>query len=196
MGSVIAGAYITGFLSLFDFIFDFVKPDENANPDGCYTNCYKCFCVCCIRVFDLVRSDAMAFINLTGNPFCNSSRYCEYLCDRSIIMDYSQSTSRAYRICAHFLIVGVMAILALYIKGNISIYALLVIMVQTLFIATLFISIHADATEAIQIIFLTDEEFARQRKEDDKTYDRGNLGDNLNNLSKRRDLTEEVKKER
>lgn len=89
-----------------------------------------------------------------------------------------------------------MAILALYIKGNISIYALLVIMVQTLFIATLFISIHADATEAIQIIFLTDEEFARQRKEDDKTYDRGNLGDNLNNLSKRRDLTEEVKKER
>ena len=79
-------------------------------------------------------------------------------------MDYSQSTSRAYRICAHFLVTGVMTILALYIKGNISIYALLVIMIQTIFIATLFISVHADATEAIQIIFLADEEFIRQRK--------------------------------
>ena len=71
-------------------------------------------------------------------------------------MDYSQSTSRAYRLCAHFLIVGIMAIIALYIKGVISLYALLVIMIQTIFIATLFISIHADAAEAIQIVFLAD----------------------------------------
>ena len=50
-----------------------------------------------------------------------------------------------------------MAIFALYVKGSISIFALLVIMIQTLFISTLFISIHADAAEAIQIIFLADE---------------------------------------
>lgn len=148
---------MTGFFSVEDFIFDFIKPDENANPDGCYTKCYGCACKLCIGLFDLVRSDAMAFMSLTGNPFCNSSRYCEYLCDRSIIMDYSQSTSRAYRICAHFLILGIMAIFALYVKGSISIFALLVIMIQTLFISTLFISIHADAAEAIQIIFLADE---------------------------------------
>ena len=135
---------MTGFFSIGDFLFDFIKPDENANPDGCYTRCYKCSCSLCFLIFDLIRSDAMAFINLTGNPFCNSSRYCEYLCDRSVIMDYSQSTSRAYRICAHFLIVGIIAIFSLYIKGTISIYALLIIMIQTLFIATLFISIHAD----------------------------------------------------
>lgn len=138
----------------------------------------------------------MAYINLTGNPYCNSARYCEYLCDRSIIMDYSQSTSRVYRICAHFLITGIMAIMALYMKGNISIYALLVIMVQSLFIATLFISVHADATEAIQIIFLTDEEFVHQKKEDDQTYDRGNLDNNLQGFKRRNDLVEEVKKER
>ena len=157
LGSVIGGAFMTGFFSVEDFIFDFIKPDENANPDGCYTKCYGCLCKLCIGIFDLVRSDAMAFMSLTGNPFCNSSRYCEYLCDRSIIMDYSQSTSRAYRICAHFLILGIMAIFALYVKGSISIFALLVIMIQTLFISTLFISIHADAAEAIQIIFLADE---------------------------------------
>ena len=156
-GSIVAGAFITGFLSLSDFIFDFLKPDENAHPDGCYTKVFQCLCVCCFKVFDLVRSDAMAFISLTGNPFCNSARYCEYLCDRSIIMDYSQSTSRAYRLCAHFLLTGIVAILALYVNGNISIYALITIMVQTIFVSTLFISLHADATEAIQIIFLTDE---------------------------------------
>ena len=187
---------MTGFLSLEDFIFDILKPDENANPDGCYTSCYNCCCILCIRIFDLVRSDAMAYINLTGNPYCNSSRYCEYLCDRSIIMDYSQSTSRAYRICAHFLVTGIMIILALYLKGNISIYALLVIMIQTVFISTLFISIHADAAEAIQIIFLADEEFIRQRKEDEKTYDRENLAENLLGFRRRHDLAEEVKKER
>lgn len=147
---------MTGFLSFFDFLFDIVKPDENANPDGFYTKCYNVCCICCVKIFDLIRSDAMAFINLTGNPFCNSARYCEYLCDRSIIMDYSQSTSRAYRICAHFLLTGIMAIFALYVKGNISIYALIVVMVQTLFISTLLISVHADATEAIQIVFLAE----------------------------------------
>lgn len=148
---------MTGFLSFFDFVFDFIKPDENANPDGAYTKFYRKTCSCCMGIFDLVRSDAMAFINLTGNPFCNSSRYCEYLCDRSIIMDYSQSTSRAYRICAHFLLAGIMGIFALYVKGNISIYALLIIMVNTIFVGTLLISAHADAAEAIQIIFLVDE---------------------------------------
>lgn len=156
MGSVIAGSFITGFLSIFDLLFDLIKPDENANPNGGFTRCYKSCCKCCYMTFDLVRSDAMAFVFLTGNPFCNSARYCEYLCGRSVIMDYSQSTSRTYRICSHFLIMGIMAIFALYVKGLISLYALLIIMVQTLFISDLFISIHADATEAIQIVFLTE----------------------------------------
>lgn len=196
MGSVIGGAFMTGFFSIGDFLFDFVKPDENANPDGCYNKCYQCCCKCCFLIFDLIRSDAMAFINLTGNPFCNSSRYCEFLCDRSVIMDYSQSTSRAYRICAHFLLVGIMTIFALYVKGNISIFALLVVMIQTLFISTLFISIHADAAEAIQIVFLADEEFIREKKEDNQAYDRNNLEDNLKDFSRRQDLMEEVRKER
>lgn len=157
---------MTGFFSFFDFVFDFLKPSSAADSNGCYYRFYNCCCICCVTLFDLVRSDAMAFINLTGNPFCNSARYCEYLCDRSTIMDYSQSTSRAYRICAHFLLAGIMGIFALYVKGNISIYALVIVMVQTIFIATLLISIHADAAEAIQIVFLSDEEFSRRHTED------------------------------
>jgi hypothetical protein len=59
----------------------------------------------------------MGFIALTGNPFCNSARYCEYLCDKSVITSYSQSTSRVYRLCAHFFIAGLVVIICLYVKG-------------------------------------------------------------------------------
>ena len=97
----------------------------------------------------------MAYINLAGNPYCNSARYCEYLCERSLLMDNSQSTSRAYRICAHFLIAGFISILGLYLKGTgISLYTIGIIIVLTIFISTFFISLHTDAAEAIQIIFL------------------------------------------
>lgn len=71
-------------------------------------------------------------------------------------MNNSQSTSRVYRLCAHFLMAGIMLIFAMYVKGIISTYALIIIVVNTIFVSTLFISLHADATEAISIIFLTD----------------------------------------
>ena len=167
-GSVVAGSFMTGFFSIFDFLLDFIKPSssENSYNPGCYARCHKFSCFCCDKLSDLVRSDSMAFINISGNPYCNSSRYCEYLCERSDLTDESQSTSRAYRICAHFLIAGINAIFALYIKGNISLYAMLLIMIITLFISTLFISMHADAAEAIQVILLEDEEFNRREKDD------------------------------
>ena len=61
-------------------------------------------------------------------------------------MDYSQSTSRAYRICAHFLIAGAIGILALYLKGTgISLYSVAFVIMMAIFIATFFISVHADA---------------------------------------------------
>lgn len=49
-----------------------------------------------------------------------------------------------------------MVIFAMYIKGVISSYALIIIIINTIFVSTLFISLHADATEAISIIFLAD----------------------------------------
>ena len=81
-----------------------------------------------------------------------------------------------------------MAIFALYVKGNISIYALLIIMVQSIFIGTLLISTHADATEAIQIIFLVDEEFARRRYQDEHGFDYHERNKNLEGLRLHEDL--------
>lgn len=183
---------MTGFFSIFDYIFDFLKPETEENPDGCYTNCFNSACGLCLKVFELVRSDSMAYINLAGNPYCNSARYCEYICDQSLLMDNSQSTSRAYRICAHFLIAAGVAILALYIKGtNISAYVIAFILALTIFVETFFISIHADAAEAIQIIFLEDEEFHKRSREDknDRNFNRNDINQAFN-VEKRSELAD------
>ena len=161
LGSVIGGSFIIAFFTFFDFIFDFFKPDPNSDINSCYPKCYNF--VCSHSIFDLVRTDALAYINLTGNPYCNSARYCEYLCKRSAILDNSQSSSRIYRLCAHFLICGIMVLFALYVKGVISTYAIIIIVINTIFVSTLFISLHSDASEAILIIFLVDEELTKRK---------------------------------
>lgn len=58
----------------------------------CYTNC----CFWLYGFFDLVRSDSMAFIHLTGLPYCNASRYCEFLSTNSPVFGGHQSISRVH----------------------------------------------------------------------------------------------------
>lgn len=59
----------------------------------------------------------MAYINVWGNPYCNSARYCEYLCDKSEALENSQSASRAYRIAAISVLAGLSALIGLYANG-------------------------------------------------------------------------------
>ena len=66
---------MTGFFTVFDYLFDLLKHSDK-EEDGCCDRCVKFTFGCCIKVFDLVRSDAMAYINATGNPYCNAARYC------------------------------------------------------------------------------------------------------------------------
>jgi hypothetical protein len=148
---------MNGWFAVPDFIFDCVRGEDHQEEES---GCGRCLNAV-DDFFDLVRSDAMAYVYLTGNPYCNSSRYCEYLCQHSSITSGSQSISRSYRICAHFLLAGLISILNISLQGTqTSIFIVLVVFILGLFIATFFISLHADATEAIQIIFLMDEYFA------------------------------------
>ena len=147
---------MTGFFGLGDFIFDLLKGTSTCH------RILKTFCMPCLKLFELVRSDSMAYINITGIPFCNSSRTCEYLCNNSMVLEEAQSSSRVYRLCSHIFLIGINCILALYIKGNISPMALLVIFVLTFFIVTFCISIHADAAEALIISFLVNEEWEKR----------------------------------
>lgn len=156
LGSIVGGSFMTGFFGLGDFIFDLLKGVP------CCTSFLTTCCVPCLKLFELVRSDAMAYINITGIPFCNSSRTCEYLCNNSAIFEGSQNTSRVYRLASHIFLIGLNCILALYVKGNIAPTALFVVFVLTFFIVTFCISIHADAAEALIICYLTDEEWNKR----------------------------------
>ena len=124
---------------------------------------------CCTSLLDLVRSDSFAFIALTGNPFCNSSKFCEYLTDCSLSCDGSQSAMRIYRICAHLIIVGVTSILGLYIKGEVEFYTIVAILILGIFVSTFIISYHSDASEALMIMFLLEEEFYKRGNKKLKT---------------------------
>lgn len=148
---------MTGFFVVGDFIFDLLKA-----TDCCHTILRTC-CMPCLKLFELVRSDSLSYIHISGIPFCNSARTCEYLCNNSMILDEAQSSSRIYRVCSHILLVGINCILALYIKGNISPMSLLVIFVLSFFIVTFSISIHADVAEALIISFLVNEEWQKRK---------------------------------
>lgn len=154
MGSVIACSFVTAFFTLFDFIFDLVKPfDRNSLYGKCFFGC----CWCCLKIWDLVRSDAMGYVYLTAIPFCNAARYCEYLCEKTIITDYSQSCSRTYRLCAHGFVAGTTALYCIFATDNKSIWALVLVLLGAIAISTFFISLHADSAEAIQILYLVDQ---------------------------------------
>jgi hypothetical protein len=106
----------------------------------------------------------MAMVAISGNQFCNSARYCEYLCNKTPLTEYSQSCNRIYSLSAHFLITGLTIIFSCYFTNNTSIYALLLIFAGSLAISTFFISLHADIAEAIQIVYLLDQEFLSRAK--------------------------------
>lgn len=190
LGSVIGGSFMTGFFTIGDYIFDLIKPSISSPPTSCYRKTHTKCCNPFKKVFDLVRSDAMAYIHITGNPYCNSARYCEYLCDNSAAVEESQTTSRSYRLSAHMLIGGIVSIICLYVKGKIVPTVVLVMIFISLFISTFFISIHVDAAEAIAISFIDNEECERRRN----NLPANLYNDTYNNMSlKQPELANEVR---
>lgn len=101
---MIAGSFVNIFMLIPDIIADLFRFDSSESK-----NCYS--------LLDLVRTDSIAFIALTGNPFCNASKYCEYLTYESISTETTQSATRFYRIGAHILNGGAVSIIGLFIKG-------------------------------------------------------------------------------
>lgn len=100
---------MNSFFSILDFICDALIPTfDDSNP-----------CFYCINrfagFFDLARSDAMTVVYLSGNAYCNSARYCEYVVNKYALTSQSQSISRIYRYCSHFAIAGVNCILAFWV---------------------------------------------------------------------------------
>jgi hypothetical protein len=70
LGSVVGGSLLTGLLYLPALLVSFLAPNVD--------------CALC-NFFDLARTDVYAYIYLTGNSYCPSSRQTQYLCRRSRI---------------------------------------------------------------------------------------------------------------
>jgi hypothetical protein len=183
LGSVIACAFMTGFFALADAIFDLVRGAHHAHDNA--------ICDACTSFFDLVRSEAMAYINLWGNPYCNSARYCEYLCDKSTVLQESQSASRSYRIAAYAVLTGFTSLLGLYVNGEISLYGMGLIMIISLQITNFFVQINADAADGILMTYLSNEEFAKRNHQDDKKKNKASFSRAIfKDLSKTHGMTD------
>jgi hypothetical protein len=85
-GSVVGGSFMTGFFTSGDYLLELIKPSIDTTKSSLYYRSFNTCCNPCVKLFDLVRSDAMAYINIAGNPYCNSARYCQYMSDNSEVL--------------------------------------------------------------------------------------------------------------
>lgn len=152
---------MTAVFWLPDLLFDIFRPRRE---EGLYGRCFGCLCGWLSSLFQLVRSDALAYVNLASLPYCNSSRFCDLLCRNSSMFHSSYSVSRVYfiltqfyRLGAHMWLGALLVALGWFYRGNA--YTLLtagLIFSVGLFLLTYFVSLHADAAEALSITFLTE----------------------------------------
>lgn len=159
---------MNAFFGIADFIFDALIPNFD-DQNSCFY-CINRFAA----FFDLARSDSLTIVYLSGNSYCNSARYSEYLSVKSSITNRpgqtaeSQSASRIYRLTAHFALGGIITLVAFWVFGftlkqEVAIPAMLVLLLVSMGVATFFISLHADAGEAILVLYLMEEEFSLKR---------------------------------
>lgn len=108
-----------------------------------------------------MRTDAYAYINLSGVPYCNAARQCEALCQYSEVFRSSQSCIRLYRIAAHIFLVAIVAVICYFILAARSSYTNWYILALVIFgaycVVTYFIDILADAAEGLMVCYLSEQ---------------------------------------
>ena len=154
---------MTAFFSIFDYFFDLLRP---ASQEGCCFNCYNSVCCWYKNIGELIRSDAMILVSLTGNNYWRSSRYCEYLNRRAPLTQFFQFSSRLFSLTAHLFILCLSLIFAIEAMGLNSMYAMIIIIVGSLTISTFFISFMPDLGQSLEVLYLLDQEYISRDKED------------------------------
>ena len=66
IGSIVACSFMTTFFTLFDFLFDMIKPVKTGN---CYATCFGPTLGWFHILGDLVRSDALALVAVNGSAY-------------------------------------------------------------------------------------------------------------------------------
>lgn len=110
MGSIFAAAFINSFMLFPAAIYDTIR---NCG-DGKFTqpNCMS-------KIMDMVRSDALTLVALTGTPYCNAANYCDYFWYESMTTEKTSCSLRVYKLAAHIFISVSATIAGLFYLGNI-----------------------------------------------------------------------------
>ena len=134
LGSVVGGAFVNGLFFLPQAVLDLVRSCRNSKIK---TN------FCFFNAIDLARADAMSLIIISGTPYCNASKYCEYLWNESMTTDQTQSSIRVFKLAGHVFIANVGSLIGLLLRGDMDPYLLAFTQVVGLFISTFFIEFNA-----------------------------------------------------
>lgn len=134
LGSVVGGSFLTAFFYIPELIISFLTPGKDC-----------CFC----NFFDMARSDAYAYIYLTGNSYCPSSRQTQYLCLRSRICRDSESSLYIYALFTRLAIAFASVLLVYWITRDnlvdekVPMFLLIGVFLICLYIICYFADIHA-----------------------------------------------------
>ena len=124
---------------------------------GIGTTCYNsCSWLTCL--FDLVRTDAYSYQNLSGIPFCNAARQVKKINERNPSFIGSHSPMAHYRFAAHAFLVPITLLACWFILRarvwNPNFWHCIILTVLIISILTWFINIQPDAAEGIQTSYL------------------------------------------
>eukprot|EP00919_Chromeraceae_sp_WS-2016_P055313 GHVR01131432.1.p1 GENE.GHVR01131432.1~~GHVR01131432.1.p1 ORF type:complete len:258 (+),score=-12.44 GHVR01131432.1:1127-1900(+) len=147
-GSVVGGSFLNAFFEIPTLFIELLVCHPQTCCSALGTCCYNT-CSCCVCFFDLVRTDAYSYINLTGIPYCNSARQCKMLCDRSHQFIGTHSAMKHYRFAAHIFCVASVALMTYFILKyrvhNFGFWHVAIGVTMIYAIVTWFIDIHADS---------------------------------------------------
>ena len=102
---------------------------------------------CCQDFFNLIRGEAICYVSLTNQNYCNSARHCEFLSSNSRFYDYSQTTNRMFRINFHIVPLFIILVIAVAKMGPAATpYAIMLVAILSYFMVTYFVSYHAEKT--------------------------------------------------
>lgn len=152
---------MNAFLTIPTLIVELLVCHPQACCSGVGTTCYNsCSCFSCL--FDLVRTDAYSYMNLSGIPFCNSARQAKKINERNPSFIGSHSPMFHYRFAAHAFLIPITLLGSWFIlrarvwSPNIWHWIILIFLIYM--ILNWFINIIADAAEGIQTSYLAERE--------------------------------------
>lgn len=165
-GSVVAGSFMNAFFNIFTLIFDLFRVSScpmQCDPKGGCGRCTKCckdVCCCCFSIFDLARSDAYAYIHLSGIPYCNAARQCSAVCERTYLFTSDDTCIRLYRIAAQIFVVTLSTLITMILfrarTNYVSMFALAVVICFCYLMGTHFVDIHSNAAEGLVTCYLVE----------------------------------------